>query len=321
MSLSAIAGQERPLRRLKSLLASRRLPPALLFQGPRGVGKAATALQLAKALNCSKRKTDCCDTGAGACRGCQAAEKGIDPDIHRVDAAYQAALLEEDAAKQRSIRIDTVRHLIADLEMRSLEGRWKAAILDDAHTLVPAAANAMLKALEEPPLRTLWILVTHRPGELLSTIRSRCQQIPFGPLPVERVAELLAARGVAADEAQAAARLAEGSLGRAIELIEDPQPEPAAWLSDPLAPFKLADELPRGLALARPVVEERLRRMAWHVRSSRGPEGFASSAVRAVLRELSELRRALRSNADPRLVLELAALQLQRLKAAGGLPS
>ena len=163
MSLKSIVGQERALDHLRSYLTSRRIPPALLFSGTLGVGKAAAALQFAKALNCEQGKDDCCD----ACPSCGGADKAIDPDLHRVDPAYQAGLLNEDEAKQQSIKVDTVRHLIRNLEMRSTLGRWKTSIIEEAHKLVPAAANAMLKALEEPPPRTLWILVTHRPWQLL----------------------------------------------------------------------------------------------------------------------------------------------------------
>jgi len=316
VSLSSILGQERALQRLRSILTTRAVPPALLFHGPQGVGKATAALEFAKALNCEKRQDDSCPR-EGPCPSCAGADKGIDPDIRKVDAAYQASLLEQEEAKQRSIKIDTVRHLIRDLEMRSMLGRWKTAVLEDAHTLVPAAANAMLKTLEEPPSRTVWILVTHRPGELLATIRSRCHPVPFAPLAADVIMQGLLERGIARPEAEAAAPLAEGSLGRALQTLERAQPDPEEWLAAPLAPFELADALPTGLHLARPLVEDQLHRMEWHVRRSLGPRTYASAEARAVLRELSDLRRALRSNASPRLVLELAALRLQEFQTAG----
>lgn len=312
MKLSELIGQERALKRLKPLLSTRKLPPALLFAGPRGVGKCAAALAFAAALNCDRKKADAC----GDCPSCALAARGSDPDLRRVNAAYQAALREEEEAKQRQLRVETIRHLIADLELRSLEGRWKIAVIEDAHTLVPAAANAMLKTLEEPPPRTLWILVTHRPAELLPTIRSRCQRVAFAPLAEAAILGVLKARGVAAPEAAAAAALAEGSCARALELLAEPQPEPDSWLSDPVGPFRLADKLPKELFKARPAAEEQLHRMAWHLRRRRGTRAYASAAVRSVLRELGEYRAALASNADPRLVLSLAALRIQQLEAA-----
>jgi len=334
VSLRDIVGQDRALRVLRSLLAGRAVPPALLFTGPEGVGKALTALQFAKALNCcgpgaaalegrassspgegQKSPNDGCKAGVpGVCPACLAVDKGISPDIHRVNAAYQASLLEEEESKQRSIRIDTVRHIIRDLEMRSLEDRWKVAVLEDAHQLVPAAANAMLKALEEPPPGTLWILATHRPEELLATVRSRCQTVRFAPLPRELVLSRLKELGVEAREAEAAASSSEGSLGLALRLARAPAADPSSWLPDPMGPFRLADGLPRELHKSRPLVAEELRRMAWHLRESRGSAGYAVPRVRAALRDLARLRRALDSNADPRVVVELAALAVQALE-------
>ena len=318
MPLSDIRGQARALKGLSTLLSTRRLPPALLFIGPSGVGKSSAALEFAKALNCAEDALDAC----GLCASCASADKGTDPDLVRVDAAYQAGLLGEEEAKQRSIRVDTVRHLISGLELRSLDGRWKTAIVEDAHLLVTAAANAMLKALEEPPARTLWILVTHRPELLLDTIRSRCQVVRFSPLSPGLLASLLAERGVPGKEAHGLARTSEGSLGRALALraaaeAEGRIPDPAEWLTDPLAPIRLAEGLPKELHLSRPAVEEHLRRMAWHLRSTHGTDGYASASVRALLREFAGLRKALQSNADPRLVLQLAALGLERAVAKG----
>lgn len=298
MSLQAILGQEKALGRLRSWLKSGRVPHALLFHGPRGVGKAAAALAFAQALNDEQ------------------AAQGVCADIHRIDSAYQAGLLGEPEEKQRSIKVDTIRHVIRDLEMRSLMGGFKTAILEEAHLLVPAAANAMLKSLEEPPPRTLWILTTHRPSGLLATIRSRCQRVPFAPLSTQSLLRVASGNGIQESAAAPAADLAEGSFERLKSLLENPQPDPASWLSDPLGPIRLSEKLPRELYRSRPQVEGHLHRMAWHLRRTRGTPGYASAPVRTVLREFADLRKALRSNADPRLVLMLAGLRLQQLEKA-----
>ena len=306
MSLSRIHGQARALRLLKPLLASRRLPPALLFFGLEGVGKGTTAIEFAKALNCLKPSAD--GDGCDACASCTQADKGIDPDLKRVNAAYQAGLREEEAERQRTIRVDTARHVIKEMEMTSLTGRWKVAVLEDAERLEIEAANALLKSLEEPPPRTLWILASSRRERLLPTILSRCHRVPFSALSDEDVVGVLQAAGVPAAEATRLAALAEGSPGRALDLRSLDLPEPEAWAGDPLAPFRLADSLPRELHLARPLVEAHLRRIARRLRERDGPD---SRKTRDGLREISRLSGFLRSNADPRLVLELAALELQ----------
>ena len=312
MKLKDILGQERSLRRITALLKGRRIPPALLFHGPQGVGKTSAAFAFAQSLNCTKNTTEAC----GACPSCVSADKGIDPDLHRVNAAYQAGLLGEEEAKQKTIKIDTVRHLIGDIEMRSGQGRYKTILLENAHRLAPAAANAMLKSLEEPPPYTVWILITHRPNELLGTIRSRCQDVPFSALTPDILFSILKDRGVAEDRAKNTARLAEGSLTRAAALQDDPLPDPSAWLKDPLGPITLSESLPRELHLARQCAGDHLRQMSWYIRSTHGVEGYRSPAVRTVQRELADMHRALSANADSRLVVLLSAVRLQQLDAA-----
>ncbi|TBR22478.1 AAA family ATPase [bacterium] len=325
MSLSDLLGQDRPVAVLRRLLATRKVPPGLLFHGPEGVGKRTAAYAFAKALNCLSGKPDACpDPVPGSpapCASCAAADRRMDPDLELVDGAYQGALREEDAAKQKTLRIDTVRHVVRKLETRSLEGRWKAAVLDDAHRLTEDGANAMLKALEEPPARTVWVLVTHRPSELLATVRSRCQPLSFAALPQEAVASILERRGLPAVDAARVLGECSGSVSRALALAADPGADPAAWPGDPLAPFTLAESLPRELHLARPRAEALLERAAGWLRRERGTAGFASAPVRFVLRDLKGLRGALRRNADPRLVVELAVLRLQELAAVERSPA
>lgn len=308
MSLARIRGQARALRLLGPMLASRNLPPALLFFGPEGVGKATTAGELAKALNCLSPAEggDACD----ACSSCAAAAKGIDPDLKRVNAHYQAGLREEEVERQRTLRVDTIRHLLKDVEMTSLTGRWKVAILEDAERLEIEAANALLKSLEEPPARTLWILVTGRRDRVLPTILSRCHRVGFGTLPAADASAVLAATGLPLQEVQRLAKLSEGSPGRALKLRQLELPEPEEWLKDPMGPIRLPEKLPRELHLARPIVEAHLRRIAWRLRdhARRGRPG-----AEAAQKELSKLSSWLKSNADPRLVLQLACLELERV--------
>ncbi|HAH06291.1 MAG TPA: DNA polymerase III subunit delta' [Elusimicrobia bacterium] len=326
MAFADILGQERALSPLRRMLARRELPPALIFAGPQGVGKTKAALELAKALNCEAQSDDAC----GLCPSCVQADKGLSMDTQLIDAEYQARLklkekkgegepdealgekdLETLVAKQTDIKIDTIRHVLGTLAKSSFLGSWKIAALENAHLLNKPAANAMLKSLEEPPPRTLWILITHQDERLLPTIRSRCRRVRFGPLSEALVRRVLAEQGRQGPEADDAARLSGGSVSRALALLEGGCPEPEEWLNDPLAPFALADKLPRELHLSRPAVKEHLLRMAGRLRG-----GYASARVRAALREFAVLRRALDANASPQLVLTLAALTLQSVPPA-----
>jgi len=118
------------------------------------------------------------------------------------------------------IRIEQVRALGGFFSLTSAEGGWRVAVIDSADELGPESANALLKVLEEPPPRSLLLLVAHAPSRLLPTIRSRCQRLALRPLPDATVAEVLGRHRpeLGADDRIALARLAEGSPGRAIAL-------------------------------------------------------------------------------------------------------
>lgn len=311
MSFKSIEGHKMTLRRLADQAATGRLPAAFLFHGPAGVGKSAAAIEFARSLHCDRLSSSgACD----ACASCQASKAGADADLKILNTQTQAMLLEEEPEKQQHVKIEAVRHLIKDLEMRSFLGRWKIAIIEDAHTMQPAAASALLKSLEEPPPKTLWILVSSFKDRMLPTILSRCRAVAFGALPEATVAKILGARGIETAEAARLAQLSDGSPGLALRLHEAALPAPESWIGEPLAPFKLSESLPRELHLARPLVEDHLRLMAWHLRG-RGAPSLRVPRRRRAFARLSELHAALKSNADPKLVVQAAALELQSAMA------
>ncbi len=310
MNFPRVQGQKRAVSILSGLLATGRVPSAVLFSGLEGVGKTLLAFEFAKALLCEKRE----DAPCGTCGACESIDRRSHPDVAVIDAAYQACLDEEDPAKQKTLRVDTLRHARRDMEMRSLLGGWKVAIVQDAHTMEPASANALLKILEEPQEKALWILITSQRERLPKTIPSRCFTVPFSPLADADIRDILAARGVAPERAAATAGLCEGSASRALELSEAGFPE--ALGGGPLTPISAADALPKELHLQRVKVELALFCLAQDVRLRRLRGEVPFERAQKPLRELGSLRSALRSNADPRTVLTLACLEAR--DAGGG---
>jgi DNA polymerase-3 subunit delta' len=207
INLSGVVGQERAVEHVRRMLASGKLPHALLFVGPAGVGKATTAVALAAALNCERPGGG---EGCTECTPCQKLAAGVHPDL---------AVL-KPAGAGNIISIELVRELGARLGYPPHEARARVVLIEDADRMTAEAANAFLKTLEEPPPRTHFILVSAAPDRLLITILSRCQRVRFAPLDGASVTRILVATGVPEERARGAARLAGGSITRASELAD-----------------------------------------------------------------------------------------------------
>jgi DNA polymerase-3 subunit gamma/tau len=205
-----IAGQQHVTRTLANAIKAGRIPPAYIFSGQRGVGKTTTARILAKALNCEKGPTA---EPCNECRFCRDVTGGSSLDVMEIDAASNRG-------------IDQIRELREMVRYASAGGRYRVVILDEAHQLTDEASNALLKTLEEPPERVLFILATTQPEELPDTIRSRSQHFHFRSLSFQEIAEALEGvakkEGIEMDAGAVAviARAAEGSVRDALSLTE-----------------------------------------------------------------------------------------------------
>jgi len=202
-------------------------PHALLVHGPRGIGKHAFALNLAQALLCETPGAD--GLACGQCPGCRYAMAGQHPDLMRLELMM---IDPEDGALEivDTISIDRVRALTEFAQLTSHRQRAKVAVIAPAERMNTAAANALLKTLEEPPPGTYLILVSDQPGRVLPTVLSRCRQLA-APLPSPADARAwLVAQGIAApDEALAQAAGAPlAALGHADPAVAA---ERRAWLA------------------------------------------------------------------------------------------
>jgi DNA polymerase-3 subunit delta' len=201
-------------------LARGRLASTFLFVGPEGVGKRTFARKLAQALLCERvpeTRLDPCEE----CPGCIQVAAGSHPDLELIAKPEgRASLLVEQFIGSRENRGH--EGLCYNLARKPLMGTRRVAIIDDADDLEAEGANALLKTLEEPPPRSVLILIGTSLEKQLPTIRSRCQIIRFAPLARDTVAELLLLHGLATDqaEAQRLARYSEGSLTRATDLAD-----------------------------------------------------------------------------------------------------
>ncbi len=237
---SEVVGQQHVTATLENAIKHNRVAHAYIFSGARGVGKTTTARILAKALNCVKGPTvEPCNE----CDSCREIAAGTSLDV-----------IEVDAASNRGI--DQIRELREMVRYAPASSRYKVVILDEAHMLTDEASNALLKTLEEPPDKVIFVLATTQPEDLLETIRSRAQHFHFRALTfseivgaLERIAQK---EGLSIDSGALAvlARAAEGSLRDALSLLEQARAYCGATITDPqvrellgVVPEELLDQL------------------------------------------------------------------------------
>jgi DNA polymerase-3 subunit delta' len=226
MSFESFIGNPKAVETVRGLLTSGRIPGALLFAGPDGVGKKTLAIELAKSLNCAGRKPsgDAC----GSCQPCKkagamlaAAREDLERRREMKDATRRSeGLVYFDlqliAPLTKFILIEQIRQLRSTANSRPFELSRRVFIIDEAQMIHWQAVDLLLKVLEEPPETTTLILICSNASALRPTIRSRCLRIPFLPVEDALIRELISKEGrIPKAQQELAARIAAGSVGAA----------------------------------------------------------------------------------------------------------
>jgi DNA polymerase-3 subunit delta' len=308
--LSTLRAQPTAVDTLRRALATDRVHHAYLFDGPSGVGKELAAFGLAQALVCERREPGN-PSACGECRACVRAlprageTRPLHPDVVVLERGlYEPTTIGRRSPETQDLSIDQVRTLVlARAAFPPHEGRAKVFIVRRAEEMNQAAANALLKTLEEPGPRTHFILLSAVADSLLPTIRSRTQRVRFAALPDDVVTALLTERGV--EGAASIAALAGGSMATALELGDpDATARRDEFVSRAVAAVD-AHDLEGGLALAEEAKKVGKEASMLHLEAL--ATAFAAQAREAVASGSSDARTA--DVAAMRHALALAAVE------------
>ncbi|MBE9181679.1 DNA polymerase III subunit gamma/tau, partial [Oculatella sp. LEGE 06141] len=207
-----LVGQHAIAATLSNALHQQRIAPAYLFTGPRGTGKTSSARILSKSLNCVASEVPT-SSPCGVCATCRAITNGSALDVIEIDAASNTG-------------VDNIRELIERAQFAPVQCRFKVYVIDEVHMLSVAAFNALLKTLEEPPDRVVFVLATTDPQKVLPTIISRCQRFDFRRIPLDDMVDHLGtiaakeAISITGDAIQLVAQISQGGLRDAESLLD-----------------------------------------------------------------------------------------------------
>jgi DNA polymerase-3 subunit delta' len=325
----AVVGQDEAVRVLRAAVSGGSdgaMTHAWLFTGPPGSGRSVAARAFAAALQC----TAAGDAGCGECPGCRTVLAATHPDVREV------------VPEGLSISVADMRSLVAQASRRPATGRWQVLLIEDADRLTEGAANALLKAVEEPPPRTVFLLCapSDHPEDIAVTLRSRCRGVALRTPPASAIAAVLQRRdGLDPDTAVWAASVGGGHVGRARRLAADADARSRreAVLRMPMAlrsqadVFALADELiaaveseATGITAARDAAETEELETALGAGGTGKGAAAAARGAKGAIRELGKRQksRATRSQRDAldRALVDLAGFYRDALVSAWGAP-
>jgi DNA polymerase III subunit delta' len=222
MLWESVQGQAGAVDLLRRTIARNRVVSGYLFTGPEGVGKTLAATVFARALNCRVKPGE----GCGGCADCRAIARGGHPDVHRL----------APSSKSRQILVDSIREMRRSVYQSARGDNWKVFLVEEADRMNLAAQNTFLKTLEEPPPKTVLILITSQPGLLLPTIRSRCQTVSFAAWPFSLMKPFLEEKtGLSGEECFVLHSLSGGCPGRALRFHREGILETRREVIGPLA--------------------------------------------------------------------------------------
>ncbi|MBR2328052.1 MAG: hypothetical protein IKA51_05485 [Clostridia bacterium] len=218
---TGIIGNSRNIELIKALANGKSFGNAFLFLGKKGSGRHLLASHLMASLLCEK------SNHCGECRACRLAQKGIHPDI----------ILLTPGENRKNVSVEDVREFVKEAFMKTVEGKKKFLVINDVDKLNVQSQNALLLVLEEPPEQTVFVLFAENKNRVLQTVLSRSTVINTDIIPIKDIEEYLIEKGTEPKKALYAARLSEGSVGKALELCEGERDE--SQISEALRSFAL----------------------------------------------------------------------------------
>ncbi|MDR2676742.1 MAG: hypothetical protein LBC05_01870 [Endomicrobium sp.] len=314
-----ILGQQKVKEIISNQIKNNKISHAYIFMGQDGIGKRLIAIEFAKILNCDNinelgivNKKPC-----KKCISCKEIAKDIHPNLHFIDFAKQSELEQNDLAKQKNLKIETIRYMQKKVATKIETKKWKIFIIDPAEKMNISAANSLLKTLEEPPKNTVTILISKHKETIPQTIVSRTQVLFFQPLSDNEILSLLTSKNyfssTCSAEIEKIIKLSEGSIGNAIKLInENKKDNLCLWHKFKSKSFYISDILELSKSISKNDAIKSIALMT--VEMKQEFRIYPGNTVFKMLELLNTSRSLLLKNINVRIVLDNLFFDLLALK-------